>query len=93
MCRWPFDAHHLRPHGASLDRSESGRAASGDRMRSPLKAEGGYSSPQSDNLQHPDADKTYDDDVQNRLDAGGHGDVVIDYPQYDADYDQRHDNV
>ena len=44
--------------------------------------------PQSEHLQNPNADRNYNHYIQNGLDAGGHGDVVIDQPQRDADHNR-----
>jgi hypothetical protein len=40
--------------------------------------------PQSDNLQHPYPNGHHNHDVENRLDAGRHGDVAIDQIQHHA---------
>jgi hypothetical protein len=47
-----------------------------------------YPVPQSDRLQDPNTNGNHDYYVQNRLDAGGHGDKAIDQPQPNANYDQ-----
>jgi hypothetical protein len=61
--------------------------------RSLREPETGYVRPQSHGLQYPNANGDYHDDVQDRFDAGGHGDETIDQPQPDADYDQNKDKI
>ena len=53
----------------------------------------GYRTPQPGRLQYPDPDGHHHDDVQDGLDAGGHGDIAIDQPQSHPDYDQRDDQI
>jgi hypothetical protein len=50
-------------------------------------------SPQSGGLQYPDPDGDHHDDIQNRLDAGLHGDKTIDQPQREPDHNQRDDEI
>jgi hypothetical protein len=47
-----------------------------------------YISPQPDGLQKPDTNGNHHDDIQNRLDAGRHGDKPVDQVQRHADHDQ-----
>jgi hypothetical protein len=60
---------------------------------SSVKPETGYIPPQSDNLQEPDAHDNHDDHIQNRFDAGGHGNVPVDEVQPNPYYDQQDDNI
>jgi hypothetical protein len=53
----------------------------------------GEAAPQSDGLQHPDRNRNYHDNVQNRFNAGSHGDVAIDQIQRHADNDQRNHKI
>jgi hypothetical protein len=53
----------------------------------------GYISPQSDGLQQPNTNSDHNDDIQNRLDAGGHGDKPVDQVQRHADNDQRNHKI
>jgi hypothetical protein len=65
-------------------------AAARQSSRKPKAAD---ASPQSDRLQQPDADHNNYYDVENRFDAGGHGDISVDQVQRHADYDQHHDEI
>jgi hypothetical protein len=63
------------------------------RQRSLREPETGYVRPLSHGLQYANANGDYHDDVQNRFDAGGHGDKTIDQPHPDADNDQNKDKI
>jgi hypothetical protein len=63
------------------------------RGRSPVQPETGYIPPQSGRLQYPDADGHDYHDIQNRFDAGGHGNVPVDQVQRHPDYDQHNDKI
>ena len=49
--------------------------------------------PQSNGLQHKHGYGNHDHDVQNRFDAGSHGDEAIDHPQRHADHDQKYHEI
>src|ERR1017187_9724124 len=53
----------------------------------------GYAAPHSDRLKNPNRDKNHDHYIQDRLDAGGHGDEVVDQPQHDTHHYQHDDDV
>jgi hypothetical protein len=57
---------------------------------SPPKPEIGYILPQSSRLQYPDADDNYYYDIQNRFDAGSHGNIPVDQVQSHPNDDQYH---
>jgi hypothetical protein len=62
-------------------------------MRSPRNPECGYVCPQADRLQHPNANGNYNDDVQDRLDTGSHGNVSVDQIQGHPNYDQDNHKI
>jgi hypothetical protein len=51
-----------------------------------------YTRPKPECLEQPDYYRYHDHNIQNSLDAGGHGNVRVDQPQHDADYDQRNND-
>jgi hypothetical protein len=62
-------------------------------MNSSSKLITGYAGPQPYRLQDPNGDRNDNHNIQDCLDAGSHGDKVIDQPQPDADHDQRNNDV
>jgi hypothetical protein len=58
-----------------------------------VQPETGYTSPHSSRLQQPDADHHYNQNIQNRFDTGGHGNVPVDQVQRHTDYDQYNDKI
>jgi hypothetical protein len=50
-------------------------------MRTLPQPEIGYIRPQSGRFQQPDADSGYNDNIQNRFDAGGHRNIPVDQVQ------------
>jgi hypothetical protein len=70
-------------HGSRFLVKHHGAGKAAPRNVSDLRSSGrklitGYTPPHSERLQKPDYDRDHNHDVQNSLDAGGHGDVVVD---------------
>jgi hypothetical protein len=59
----------------------------------PSEAEVGYIGPQPGGLQYPDTHTYNYHYIQNRFDAGSHGNVAVDQMQYDSGNDQHNNNI
>jgi hypothetical protein len=53
----------------------------------------GYIGPQAGGLQYPDTNDYNYHYIQNRFDAGSHGNVPVDQVQYDSGNDQHNNNI